>query len=243
MSRPDNRNPDALRPISFEPGFAGHADGSVLVSFGETKVICSAMIENKVPRWMYQQNIPGGWLTSEYSMLPYSSIERKQRDSTKGKIDGRSIEIQRLIGRSLRAVVDLKKLGQRTLWVDCDVLKADGGTRTASITGACVAAAIAFNNLIDRKILNQSPMRQYVAAVSTGIVNGEALLDLPYVEDKAASVDFNVVMTASGQYVEVQGSGEEATFSPDEMSAMLKLADKGIRELITLQRDAIENAR
>jgi len=242
MNRSDNRSPDALRSISFQPGIAGHADGSVLVSFGETKVICSAMIENKVPRWMHQQNVSGGWLTAEYSMLPYSSIERKQRDSTKGKIDGRSIEIQRLIGRSLRAVVDLKKLGQRTLWVDCDVLKADGGTRTAAITGACVATAIAFNNLIDRKVFVSSPLRQYVAAVSAGIVDGVPLLDLPYVEDKAATVDFNVVMTSDGQYVEVQGSGEEATFSPEQMAAMLELASKGITELIALQRAAIESA-
>ena len=174
-------------------------------------------------------------------MLPYSTLDRKQRDSTRGKVDGRSTEIQRLIGRSLRAVVDLKKMGQRTLWVDCDVLQADGGTRTASITGGCVAAAIAFNRLIEQKKMKKSPMKQLVAAVSAGVFEGTPVLDLNYIEDKDASVDFNVVMTEAQEFVEVQGSGEEAIFTQDQMQEMLALSQKGIAELVELQRQAIRS--
>jgi len=242
MPRNDGRKNDQLRPISFTPNIAPHSTGSVLVAAGNTRVICSAMIEESIPNWMKFQKVPGGWLTAEYSMLPYSTLERKQRDSAKGKIDGRSVEIQRLIGRSLRAVVDLDLLGPRTLCIDCDVLQADGGTRTASITGACVAAALAVEKLIEKKLLTKSPIKQLVAAVSVGVVNGEPMLDLNYLEDKDASVDMNLVMTANGQFVEVQGSGEEQTFSESELAAMLALGKKGIGELIAAQRAAISSA-
>jgi ribonuclease PH len=242
MTRYDGREVDALRSIEILPNIAEHSSGSVLVSFGKTRVICAATIEEDVPRWMKQQNVKGGWLSAEYSMLPYSTLERKQRDVVKGKLDGRSSEIQRLIGRSLRAVLDLQKLGQRTLWIDCDVLQADGGTRTASITGACVAAAIACNKLLAQGKIKASPLKQLVAAVSCGICKETALLDLNYVEDKAASVDFNVVMTEDGNFVEIQGSGEEAVFTAAQMAAMLALAAKGIGELISLQKSAIAAA-
>ncbi len=241
MTRSDNRALDELRSITFQPDIAPHATGSVLVGFGDTRVICSAMIEDKVPYWMKQQNVPGGWLTAEYNMLPYSTLDRKQRDITRGKIDGRSSEIQRLIGRSLRAVVDLRALGQRTLWLDCDVLQADGGTRTASITGGCVAAAIAFNRLIDQGKLKKSPLKQLVAAVSAGVVEDTAMLDLCYVEDRDAAVDFNIVMTESLEFVEMQGSGEEAVFSHEQMLEMVDLSKKGVQELIELQRAAIRS--
>lgn len=239
MTRPDARHADQLREVSFTPNVAPYAQGSVLVSFGNTRVICACTIEEDVPRWMKQQGVKGGWLTAEYSMLPYSTLERKQRDITKGKIDGRSSEIQRLIGRALRAVVDLKKIGQRTLWIDCDVLQADGGTRTASITGACVATAIACNRLMAAGKIKDFPLTQLVAAVSCGVFENVPVLDLNYLEDKAATVDFNVVMTESGKFVEVQGSGEEAVFSSEEMAAMLDLAKTGIAALINRQKQAI----
>ncbi len=239
MTRPDARHAAQLREVSFTPNVAPYAQGSVLVSFGNTRVICACTIEEDVPRWMKQQGVKGGWLTAEYSMLPYSTLERKQRDISKGKIDGRSSEIQRLIGRALRAVVDLKKIGQRTLWIDCDVLQADGGTRTASITGACVAAAIACNRLMAAGKIKDFPLTQLVAAVSCGVFEHVPVLDLNYLEDKAATVDFNVVMTESGKFVEVQGSGEEAVFSSEEMAAMLDLAKTGIAELIEKQKQAI----
>ena len=242
MTRPDGRSNDQLRPISFIPNVAPNATGSVLVSFGETKVICSATIEEDVPRWMRAQRVEGGWLTAEYSMLPYSTLERKPRDISRGKLDGRSSEIQRLIGRALRAVVDLKKVGQRTIWIDCDVLQADGGTRTASISGGCVAMAIALNKLMAQGKLKHFPIKKLVAAVSAGVYQGVPILDLNYPEDKNASVDFNVVMTESSEFVEVQGSGEEAVFSSEEMTAMLELSRKGISEIISLQKTAILTA-
>jgi len=242
MSRPDGRQPDQLRAISFIPNVAPHATGSVLVSFGDTRVICSATIEDDVPRWMRAQKVEGGWLTAEYSMLPYSTLERKPRDISRGKLDGRSSEIQRLIGRSLRAVVDLKKVGQRTIWIDCDVLQADGGTRTAAISGGCVAMAIAFNKLMNEGKLKDFPIRKLVAAVSAGIYEGSPVLDLNYVEDKGATVDFNVVMTETQEFVEVQGSGEEAVFSGEQMSAMLELCRKGVDEIVSLQKVAILTA-
>jgi ribonuclease PH len=214
----------------------------VLVSFGNTRVICAATVEDDVPRWMRAQRVEGGWLTAEYSMLPYSTLDRKARDISRGKLDGRSSEIQRLIGRALRAVVDLKKVGQRTIWVDCDVLQADGGTRTASITGACVAVAIAFNRLFAAGKLKDFPLRKLVAAVSAGVYEGTPILDLAYLEDRDASVDFNVVMTENSEFVEVQGSGEEAVFSSAEMTSMLDLSRQGISELIALQRQAILDA-
>ncbi len=233
--RAAGRQADQLRSISFETGIAPHATGSVLISFGATRVICAATIEPGVPTWMKQQGIKGGWLTAEYSMLPYSTLERKSRDISRGKIDGRTVEIQRLIGRSLRAIIDLEKLGSNTLWVDCDVLQADGGTRTASITGAYLAARLAVQKLIDNKKISENPLADSVAAVSVGIFAGRELLDLAYVEDRDASVDFNVVMTGRGQFVEVQGSGEEATFSNEQLQSLLVLAQKGLRELAALQ--------
>ena len=242
MSRPDGRQPDQLRPISFIPNVAPHATGSVLVSFGDTRVICSATIEEDVPRWMRAQKVEGGWLTAEYSMLPYSTLERKPRDISRGKLDGRSSEIQRLIGRSLRAVVDLKKVGQRTIWIDCDVLQADGGTRTAAISGGCVAMAIAFNKLMNLGKLKDFPIRKLVAAVSAGIHEGMPVLDLNYVEDKGATVDFNIVMTETQEFVEVQGSGEEAVFTGEQMTAMLDLCRKGVDEIVSLQKAAILTA-
>jgi len=242
MNRPDGRTPDQLRPISFEPNVAPHANGSVLVSFGNTRVICAATIEEDVPRWMKIQKVKGGWVTAEYSMLPYSTHDRKARDISRGRLDGRSSEIQRLIGRSLRAVTDLKKLGQRTVWIDCDVLQADGGTRTASITGGCVALAIALNRLIGSGGLKEFPLHQLVAAVSAGVCQDTPVLDLNYEEDKNAAVDFNVVMTEERQFVEVQGSGEENVFSRNQMNTMLELSEIGIRQLIDLQRNAIVDA-
>lgn len=239
MSRPDGRACDQIRPLSFTPNFAPHATGSVLVASGNTRVICSAMIEEGVPQWMKVQKVPGGWLTAEYSMLPYSTVPRKARDSSKGKVDGRSVEIQRLIGRSLRAVIDLDALGARTLWVDCDVLQADGGTRTASITGACVAVALAARRLQAAGQMKASPLRKFVAAVSVGVVGGVPVLDLNYEEDKDASVDMNVVMTDDGQFVEVQGAGEESTFSHEEFLAMLALGKKGVADLLAAQQQAL----
>jgi ribonuclease PH len=235
VPRADGRRPDQLRQITFEPNIAPYATGSVLVSFGLTRVICAATIEPNVPTWMKQQKVPGGWLTAEYSMLPYSTLERKQRDSSRGKVDGRTIEIQRLIGRSLRAVIDLQKLGQNTLWLDCDVLQADGGTRTAAITGAYLAARLAVQKLIDARKIPENPLTDSVAAVSVGVFGGRELLDLAYVEDKDAEVDFNIVMTGRGQFVEVQGSGEEATFSQEQLTSLIALAQKGLKDLSALQ--------
>jgi ribonuclease PH len=239
MNRPDGRSANQLRPLSFTPGIAPHATGSVLVATGNTRVICSAMIEESVPRWMKEQGVTGGWLTAEYSMLPYSTLDRKARDSSRGKVDGRSVEIQRLIGRSLRAVIDLEALGSRTLWVDCDVLQADGGTRTASITGGCVAAYMACRKLVEDKKLRQMPVRQLVSAVSVGMVGGVPLLDLNYVEDRDAAVDMNLVVTERGSYVEVQGSGEEAVFTPEEFQLMLDLGREGAAQLVRAQRVAL----
>ncbi len=239
MSRPDGRACDQIRPVSFTPNFAPHATGSVLVASGNTRVICSAMIEEGVPQWMKVQKVAGGWLTAEYSMLPYSTTPRKARDSSKGKVDGRSVEIQRLIGRSLRAVIDLDALGARTLWVDCDVLQADGGTRTASITGACVAVELAARRLQAAGLMKASPLRKFAAAVSVGVVGGVPVLDLNYEEDKDAAVDMNVVMTDDGQFVEVQGAGEESTFSHEQFLAMLELGRKGIADLLAAQQQAL----
>jgi ribonuclease PH len=226
---------DQLRPVTFEANFAPDATGSVLVRYGSTQVICAATIEPGVPTWMKQQGVKGGWLTAEYSMLPYSTHERKGRDINKGRLDGRTVEIQRLIGRSLRAAIDLEKLGQNTLWLDCDVLQADGGTRTASITGAYVAARLAFQKLVDAGKLKESPLTDSVAAVSVGMFGGQSLLDLAYVEDKDAEVDFNVVMTGKGQFVEVQGTGEESTFSHDQLNELIALAQRGLVQVASLQ--------
>ncbi|MEE2968362.1 MAG: ribonuclease PH [Verrucomicrobiota bacterium] len=244
MERPDSRKIDELRPISFVPNIAPNATGSVLVSFGQTRVICSAIVQPGVPRWMKEQKVEGGWLTAEYSMLPYSTGGgRKPRDIMRGKMDGRSSEIQRLIGRSLRAVVDLKLLEANTVWVDCDVLQADGGTRTASITGASVACAIAFNRMLSEGMLKQSPLKKHVSAVSCGIYQDSPILDLCYLEDRDARVDFNIVMTQELDFVELQGSGEEASFSNDEMESMLSLGKKGITEIAKLQETAVNQAK
>lgn len=242
FTRPDGRSYDAMRSISLQPGIAPNASGSVLCSFGNTQVICAATLEDRVPGWMRAQGVEGGWLTAEYSLLPYSTLDRKARDISRGKIDGRTVEIQRLIGRSLRAVIDLKKLGSRTLWIDCDVLQADGGTRTASITGAYVAAKIAISKYLESGKLEENPIKDSVAAISVGICEGTPLLDLNYPEDKDAAVDFNVVMTGNGQFVEVQGTGEEAVFSEDELKSLLSLAKKGCSDLKQIQEQAILQA-
>ena len=233
--RSDSRHAAQLRPITLEANIAPHASGSVLIGFGNTRVICAATIEAKVPSWMKQQGVKGGWLTAEYSMLPYITLDRKPRDISKGKIDGRTVEIQRLIGRSLRAVLDLQKLGEHTLWIDCDVLQADGGTRTASITGAYLAARLAIQKLLDAKKITENPLTDSVAAVSVGLFQGDALLDLNYVEDKDAEVDANVVMTGGGQFVEVQSSGEESTFSHEQLETLIALAKTGLQELTAIQ--------
>jgi ribonuclease PH len=240
--RPDGRSHDQLRPLRFTSGIAPNADGSVLISTGNTQVICAATIEPSVPRWMKEQGVGGGWITAEYSMLPYSTLTRRPRDVSKGRLDGRSVEIQRLIGRALRAAVDLGALGERTLWVDCDVLQADGGTRTASITGASVAVALACAALRARGQITRWPLRCLVAAVSVGAVDERLLLDLNYQEDKNAAVDMNLVMTSNGAFVEVQGAGEEATFSRGELDTMLALGEKGIQQLIASQRDLLQSS-
>ncbi len=239
MPRHDGRADDQLRPLSFTPGIAPHAAGSVLVAAGNTRVICAASIEEGVPRWMKEQGVTGGWITSEYSMLPYSTLGRKPRDIAKGKQDGRGVEIQRLIGRALRNTVDLELLGPRTLWIDCDVLQADGGTRTASITGGCVAIAMACRKLVESGKVARSPLHQLVAAVSVGMVGGRPVLDLDYIEDKDAAVDFNVVLTEEGRFVEVQGAGEESTFSHEEFQSLVALGSEGVRTLIDRQRAAL----
>src|SRR5436305_9174583 len=217
MQRTDGRAIDQVRDVSFELNIAPHASGSVLVAMGNTRVICGVMIEETVPRWMKEQSVSGGWLTAEYSMLPYSTNTRKPRDIAKGRLDGRSTEIQRLIGRSLRSVFDLEKLGPRTMWVDCDVLQADGGTRTSAITGASLAVTLACRKLLEEKKITSSPMLKLIAAISAGIVGGDALVDLNYEQDKAASVDLNLVATQDGEFVEIQGSGEGATFTQAQL--------------------------
>jgi ribonuclease PH len=239
-TRHSGRAPDELRKISFQPGIAPHASGSVLVSFGLTQVICAVSIEEGVPRWMKEQGVSGGWLTAEYSMLPYSTLPRKPRDSTRGKTDGRSTEIQRLIGRSLRAGIDLESLGPRTVWVDCDVLQADGGTRTASITGASLAIAIACQKLVREGKLSKSPVSRRIAAVSVGMLGDVALLDLDYLEDKDAAVDLNLVMTEDLEFIELQASGEESVFGEKDLKVMLDYGRKGVLELVKKQAEILE---
>jgi ribonuclease PH len=237
LTRFDGRGPQDLRKVTIEPGFMPNAEGSCLASMGNTRVICTASIDENVPRWM--QGRGTGWVTAEYSMLPRSTDERVPREVNKGRPSGRTQEIQRLIGRSLRAVTDMSILGERTVWLDCDVLQADGGTRTASITGAFVALSLAFNSLIDKGSLSESPMVDSVAAVSVGIVGGVPVLDLNYAEDSTADVDMNVVMTGSGKFVEVQGTAEKGTFDRDELNTLLDLAAKGIGELTSFQDAAL----
>jgi ribonuclease PH len=238
-TRADGRAASQIRPLRFQNHIAPYAAGSTLIEWGSTRVICGVTIEENVPRWMKEQKVEGGWLTAEYSMLPYSTLQRKQRDINKGKLDGRSSEIQRLIGRAIRAAVDLEKFGQRTICVDCDVLQADGGTRTAAITGAFVALSLAVNKLLAEKKLSASPILAGVAAVSVGIVAGKPLLDLCYTEDVAATVDMNLVMNSAGEFIELQGSGEEATFTDTQLADLLALGKSGIRELLAAQQQAI----
>lgn len=242
LIRPDGRAADALRPITYQLDIAPAAAGSVLIRCGNTQVICAASLEKDVPKWMLGEGKTGGWMTAEYSMLPYSTQGRKPRDSSKGKVDGRSIEIQRLIGRALRAVCDLGKLPGYTLWFDCDVLQADGGTRTASITGAYIAGQIAVQRALRAGKLVENPFSDSVAAISVGIFEGHPVLDLNYLEDKDAAVDANIVMTGAGKFVEVQMSGEEATYDATELQALLALAQKGIAELKVIQDRAIAEA-
>jgi ribonuclease PH len=232
--RPNNRRPDELRPLSFTRNYLGNAPGRVLVQFGRTAVLCTCSVELAVPEFLVGKG--KGWLTAEYSMLPGSTAGRKARDKA-GKVDGRSVEIQRLIGRSLRAILDISQLGERTLWIDCDVLQADGGTRTAAISGAFVALIDAL--AATPGVQPSAVIRDNVAAVSVGVVDGEARLDLEYVEDKDAIVDMNLVMTGSGQFIEVQGTGEGATFDQRELEYLLQLGKKGISAITEAQRNAL----
>lgn len=236
--RLDNRTNSQLRSVSFQRNYTKHAEGSVLVCFGDTKVLCTASIEAGVPRWLKGQG--KGWITAEYGMLPRATNTRTQREAARGKQSGRTQEIQRLIGRSLRAMVDLNKLGEHTIYIDCDVIQADGGTRTASITGAAIAVVDALENLQRQKKLKTDPLIGLVAAVSVGIKDGEVLLDLCYEEDSSCDTDLNVVMTQKGEFIEIQGTAEEKPFTRTQADAMLSLAETGIKELIELQQKALE---
>lgn len=238
MSRSNNRAPAQMRPIRITRHYVRHAEGSVLIEYGETKVICTASIVEKVPPFL--KGAGQGWLTAEYGMLPRSTGERMQREAAKGKQSGRTMEIQRLIGRSLRSVLELEKLGERTIQIDCDVIQADGGTRTASITGAFVALCDAAEYLRTEKLISQNPIRDHVAAVSVGILKGQPLLDLDYSEDSSCDTDLNVVMTGSLGLVEVQGTAEKVAFSRQELDDMLNMAQQGLLELFDLQRKALE---
>jgi ribonuclease PH len=237
MARSDGRAPDQLRPVRILPHYLDHAEGSALIECGKTRVLCAVSVEDSQPPHLLGTD--QGWITAEYAMLPRSTHTRSPRESTRGRIGGRTHEIQRLIGRSLRATVDLSKLGPRTLFVDCDVIQADGGTRTASITGAYVALALALRRLVAQGQLRTTPLRCAVAAISVGIVRGEPLLDLSYAEDSRAEVDFNVVMTDRGEYVEVQGTAEGKPFSRTAMNSLLDLAEHGIRQLLAIQQETL----
>jgi ribonuclease PH len=235
--RSDNRSPEQLRPVNIVPEFISTAEGSVLIEVGNTRVICTASIEESVPRFM--QGNGKGWITSEYGMLPRATLTRTQRDATKGRPAGRSQEIQRLIGRSLRAITDLARLGERTIWIDCDVIQADGGTRTASITGAFVALGLALQKLVEAGTLTSVPLRDFVAATSVGMVDGEILLDLSYEEDSRAAVDLNFVLTGAGRIVEVQATAEQHPFDDQQLRKMMDLARKGIEALVSKQRTVL----
>jgi ribonuclease PH len=235
--RMDNRENNQIRPVKINMNYIKHAEGSLLIEVGDTRVICTATVEEKVPHFMRGQG--KGWVTAEYSMLPRATQIRNVRESSRGKIGGRTMEIQRLIGRALRSVVDLHALGERTIWIDCDVIQADGGTRTASITGGYVAMVAAMGKLMENKPLPRIPVTDFLAATSVGVVDEELRLDLCYEEDSRAKVDMNVVMTGNGKYVELQGTGEESPFSAEELSGLLQLANKGIHELIDLQQEAL----
>lgn len=237
MNRIDNRRSDEKRKVNITTDYLLHPEGSVLIEMGNTKVICTASIEEKVPGFLKGQN--KGWVTAEYSMLPRSTHTRKVRDIARGKLDGRTSEIQRLIGRSLRSVVDLEKLGERTVWIDCDVIQADGGTRTASITGAFVAMTMAMKQLIDKELIETLPVRTFLSAISVGVLEDEVILDLCYEEDSTATVDMNVIMTGDGAIVEIQGTGEERPFTRQEMNGLMDCAEKGIMELTALQKEIL----
>jgi ribonuclease PH len=235
--RPSQRQANQLRSISITRNYTKHAEGSVLVEFGDTKVLCNASVEESVPRFL--KGSGKGWITAEYGMLPRSTGSRMDREAARGKQSGRSLEIQRLIGRSLRAAVDLHALGENTIKIDCDVIQADGGTRTASITGGCVALADAINHLIARGSAKTNPLHQLIASVSVGIYKGEAVLDLDYAEDSNAETDMNIVMTDSGGFIEIQGTGEDGDFSHQQLLEMINLADEGIKTLIEVQKQAL----
>jgi len=239
--RSDNRAPDQMRPVKITPDYLAMAEGSCLIEVGNTKVICTASIEETVPAFL--RNSGKGWITSEYAMLPRSTLTRTPRESSKGRIGGRTHEIQRLIGRSLRAVTDLKKIGERTITLDCDVIQADGGTRTASITGAFIALGLAVEKLLAAGSLKASPIRDFVAATSVGVVDGQVVLDLPYEEDSRAEVDMNFVMTGSGKFVEVQATAEGCPFDEDQLAEMMKLAKQGCGELIARQRELLKGLK
>lgn len=240
MGRPNDRKFDEMRPVQMTAGFIKYPQGSVLIEAGDTRVLCSAMVEEKVPPFL--KGTGSGWVTAEYSLLPSSTETRTAREAARGKISGRTSEIQRLIGRSLRAVVDLQLLGERTIWIDCDVLQADGGTRTASITGSFVALYLALKKLQTEGLIEAFPIKDYVAAVSVGIVDGQPVLDLEYAEDSIADVDMNVVMTGQGAFVEIQGTAEGQTFDRQELDTLLALAEKGIRQLIEQQKQVVGEA-
>jgi len=239
-TRPNDRAPNALRPVQLTRGYTKHAEGSVLIAFGDTKVLCTASVEERVPP--HKKGSGEGWVTAEYGMLPRATHTRSAREAAKGKQTGRTQEIQRLIGRSLRSVFDLTKLGERTITIDCDVLQADGGTRTAAITGAFVAAHDAVATLLAQGLITETPIRDHVAAISVGLLDGVALLDLEYVEDSACDTDMNVVMTGSGGFVEIQGTAEGTPFTRAEMDTLIALADAGIRDLVALQRQVLTTA-
>ncbi len=237
LYRSDNRAPDQMRPVKIIPNFISTAEGSALIEVGNTRVICTASIDEAVPSWM--RNSGKGWITGEYGMLPRSTLTRTPREASKGKPSGRTQEIQRLIGRSLRAVVDMKQLGERTVWIDCDVIQADGGTRTASITGSFVALGIALSRLVEAGTLTAVPVRDFVAATSVGIVDGEILLDLAYEEDSRAEVDMNFVMTGAGKMIEVQATAEQVPFDDTQLQRMMELARRGVQDLVNLQRELL----
>jgi ribonuclease PH len=241
VKRADGRELDQLRPLAIEPGFIDSAHGSVLFSIGKTRLVCTAMIEESVPGWMRGRGT--GWVTSEYGMLPGSTSDRKPRDASRGKLDGRTVEIQRLIGRSLRSVVDFKALGERTIWIDCDVLQADGGTRCAAICGGYAALHLALSGLVDAGKLRELPLSDSVAAVSVGIVDGSSMLDLAYAEDSRAEVDMNVVISGSGQMIEVQATAERTPFGRASLDELLSLAAAGIEEISALQTRVLHEAR
>ena len=238
--RPSGRNPDQMRPVTFEQNFTKHAEGSVLVSFGDTRVICTATVDKRIPRWMEKGQ--GGWITAEYGMLPRSTNTRMGREAARGKQGGRTMEIQRLIGRSLRAAVDLEKLGEHTITLDCDVIQADGGTRTASISGAFVALSSAIQKMMTEGELEENPITHAVASISVGIYQGTPVLDLDYAEDSSAETDMNIVMNDAAGFIEIQGTAEGTPFSNAEMDQMLDLARKGISEIIAIQRQAVGQA-